>query len=134
MDKRLYRSRRDKIIGGVAGGIGQYFDIDPLIVRILFVVGALVGGWGVVAYIVCWIVIPQEPASAAESAPAPQPTEAPAVQPPPRTRRRVVFGTALIGIGALFLLDNLLPGFCVRDFWPALLILLGAAILLRRGS
>ena len=132
MEKRLYRSSRDKIIGGVAGGIGQYFDIDPVIVRILFVVGAVTGGWGFIAYIVCWIVIPQEPHSAAEPAPSPQPS--PDVPPAPGTRRRVVFGTALIGIGALFLADNVLPGFSLHDFWPAFLILLGAAILLRRGS
>jgi phage shock protein C len=50
--KRLYRSRLDKMIGGVAGGLAIYFDIDPTIVRVLFVITIFIGGGGILAYII----------------------------------------------------------------------------------
>lgn len=59
--KRLYRSKKDKIIGGVCGGIAEYFNIDPVIVRVIAVVLAFMWGFGILAYIIAWIIIPQNP-------------------------------------------------------------------------
>ncbi len=59
--RRLYRSDDNKILGGVCGGIAEYFDIDPVLVRLLWVVAALVWGVGVLAYIIAWIIIPARP-------------------------------------------------------------------------
>lgn len=59
--KRLYRSRKDKIIAGVCGGIAEYFNVDPVLIRVLWVLGALAVGCGVLAYVICWIIIPQKP-------------------------------------------------------------------------
>lgn len=65
MNRRLYRSRRDSILGGVAGGVADYFDMDPSIVRIVWAVLALVtGGIFLVLYIVMWIVVPEGPSAA----------------------------------------------------------------------
>ncbi|HHY33452.1 MAG TPA: PspC domain-containing protein [Firmicutes bacterium] len=61
MARRLYRSKSECVIGGVAGGIAEYFDIDPTIVRILWVLFALADGIGILAYIIAWIVIPANP-------------------------------------------------------------------------
>lgn len=61
MKKRLYKSRDDQKIDGVCAGIAKYFDIDPTIVRLLWVLVTLCGGAGVIAYIVCALVIPREP-------------------------------------------------------------------------
>lgn len=58
--KRLYRSRIDRMIAGICGGLAKYFDIDPTIVRVLFVVSIFIGGGGIVAYIILWIVVPEE--------------------------------------------------------------------------
>ena len=58
--KKLYRSRDNKIIGGVAGGIAEYFDIDPLIVR-LALFGLIFSGAFLLAYIVAWIFVPLAP-------------------------------------------------------------------------
>lgn len=59
---RLYRSRDDKWVGGVLGGLGKYLGVDPLLLRIAFIVLAVLGVGGiVVAYIVMWIVVPEEP-------------------------------------------------------------------------
>jgi phage shock protein C len=69
--RRLYRSRTQRMIGGVCGGLGEYFDIDPTIVRLLFVVTALAGGPGLLAYIIMLIVVPSEPEPAPASGPTP---------------------------------------------------------------
>src|SRR5437762_10753784 len=55
---RLYRSRSQKMIAGVAGGLGEYFDVDPVLIRLLFVVTAFISGAGILAYIILWIVLP----------------------------------------------------------------------------
>ena len=61
MQKRLQRSRTEKMIGGVCGGLGEYFGIDPTIVRVLWVVVTLMGGAGFIAYLILWAVMPAEP-------------------------------------------------------------------------
>jgi phage shock protein C len=62
MDKRLYRSRSDRKIAGICGGIAEYFRIDPVIPRIAFVILLLPGGLpGLLPYIIMWIVVPEEP-------------------------------------------------------------------------
>ncbi|MBD3155315.1 MAG: PspC domain-containing protein [Candidatus Aenigmarchaeota archaeon] len=59
--KRLYRSGKNKVIAGVCGGIGEYFNIDPVIVRLVWVLFALAYGSGLLAYIIAWIIIPKNP-------------------------------------------------------------------------
>ncbi len=60
--KRLYRSRTKRIIAGVCGGIAEYFNIDTTIVRLLWLLLTVVsGGTGLVAYIIAWVIIPEEP-------------------------------------------------------------------------
>ncbi|RRD38088.1 PspC domain-containing protein [Leptotrichia sp. OH3620_COT-345] len=61
MKKRLYKSRTDKKLTGVCGGIGKYFGIDPTFIRIAWVVFCLAGGSGVFAYIIAAVVMPEEP-------------------------------------------------------------------------
>ncbi len=59
--KRLYKSTRQRMVSGVCGGIAEYFNIDPTIVRLLFVLLCFGGGGGVLAYIIAAIVIPEPP-------------------------------------------------------------------------
>ena len=59
--KRLHRSRTEKVIAGVCGGLGAYFGWDPVIFRVIWVVLALGYGFGVLAYFIAWVVIPKEP-------------------------------------------------------------------------
>jgi len=59
--KRLWRSRRDSRIAGVCGGLGEYFQIDPLWVRIFFVLFFLAGGAAFIAYVIIWLLVPLEP-------------------------------------------------------------------------
>ncbi|MGB9666013.1 MAG: PspC domain-containing protein [Candidatus Cryosericum sp.] len=60
--KRLYRSRKNQVIGGVAAGLAEYFDIDPAIVRIAWALLGIAWGTGVLLYLICWLVIPLNPA------------------------------------------------------------------------
>ncbi|MEN8192996.1 MAG: PspC domain-containing protein [Bacteroidota bacterium] len=60
MKEGLYRSRRNRIFGGVAGGLGEYLNIDPVIIRVIFVVSIFLDGIGILLYIILWIVVPEE--------------------------------------------------------------------------
>ncbi len=149
MNKKLYRSRKDKMLGGVAGGLAEYFEIDPTLVRIAFIIVLFLGGTGVLAYIILWIVVPEEPymyqepgVNANEPKTDQQPgaggssqddafkayKEASELQ---SQKRRGLAGWILVIIGALFLANNFIPHFCVGSFWPLILIILGAALLLK---
>ena len=61
MNKRLYKSNENKMVGGVCGGIAEYFDIDPTLVRLGWVLFCDLGGSGILAYIIAAIVIPRRP-------------------------------------------------------------------------
>ena len=60
--QRLYRSTKDKMIAGVCGGLADFFGLDVSLVRLLAVIMALLGGHGVLVYIILWIVVPVQPA------------------------------------------------------------------------
>ncbi|MBQ8050288.1 MAG: PspC domain-containing protein [Bacteroidaceae bacterium] len=60
-NKRFYLSQTDKKIGGVCGGLAEYFEVDPLIVRVLFLVAILEVGVGLFAYIILWLLAPKNP-------------------------------------------------------------------------
>ena len=90
--RRLTRSSSDKVLAGVAGGLGRYFDIDPIIFRIGFVVLTLAGGAGVVAYLAAWVLVPADP----------EPGQAPA----DRSRAATIAGAAVLGLAAIVLLGH----------------------------
>ncbi|MCM1189197.1 MAG: PspC domain-containing protein [bacterium] len=59
MDKRLYKSDTNVVIAGVCGGIGEFFNIDPTLIRLVWVIFCLAGGSGIVAYILAMFIIPR---------------------------------------------------------------------------
>ena len=59
--KKLYRSRKNRWLAGICGGIAQYFELDPTIIRVLFVLLSVFAGGGILAYIILWLIIPEEP-------------------------------------------------------------------------
>lgn len=123
--RRLYRSRTDRMLGGVAGGLGDYFEVDPVLIRLAWVALAF-AGIGVVAYIVAWIIVPEEPSGHQE------PAEEPPYRPAPRRRgdragARIVLGTILIAVGSLLLLEWMLPG-VDRLLWPLAIIAIGVGL------
>lgn len=76
-DKKLTRSRKDRKIAGVCGGFAEYLDVDSTLIRLVWVMLVLFGGWGLLAYLIAWIIMPEEralePAPVAAPAQAPQP-------------------------------------------------------------
>ena len=62
MERRLYKSKQNKMLEGVCGGIGEFFDIDPTLVRLGWVLFCALGGSGILAYIIAAIIIPRAPA------------------------------------------------------------------------
>jgi len=61
MAKKLYRSGENKVLGGVCGGLGEYFDIDPILIRLAWVIAIFVLGTGLLTYLIVWIIIPRNP-------------------------------------------------------------------------
>jgi len=57
--KKLYRNSNDRKLAGVCSGIGEYFDVDPVLIRLVWVVFAFAAGGGIVAYLIAWIIIPE---------------------------------------------------------------------------
>jgi phage shock protein C len=68
--KKLTRSRTDKKIAGVCGGFADYLELDVTLVRILWLMLAFFGGWGIIGYLIAWIVMPEEPLPQAAAATA----------------------------------------------------------------
>ncbi len=64
--KKIYRDTNNKMISGVCAGIAKYFDLDPTLIRILWVIITMFGGSGLIAYIICAIIIPEEPPHGAQ--------------------------------------------------------------------
>ncbi len=60
MTRRLYRSQKERMIAGVCGGLAEVLDIDPTIVRLVFVLLALLGGHGILLYLILWLIMPRE--------------------------------------------------------------------------
>jgi phage shock protein PspC (stress-responsive transcriptional regulator) len=91
--RRLYRSRDDRIIGGVAGGLGRYFDVDPILFRIAAVVLTFIGGAGLLLYLAMLLLVPQEPLAAAGPE---DPTRPLAAANEGRNRGLVIAGVVLL--------------------------------------
>ena len=124
---RLYKSRTDRMIDGVCGGVAEYFGLDPTLVRIATVLLAIFGGVGVVLYIVAMIIMPTTPAGVTVAS-----------EPPKKQNRHNdrFWGILLVLVGGVWLLGNLgVPFwhpwgmFSWRLFLPLLLILAGVAFL-----
>jgi phage shock protein C len=146
---RLYRSRTDRVLSGVAGGLAELWNLDPSLVRVVWaLLVPLTGGLALLAYIVMAIVVPEGPIATPGASPAPD--ESPAGAPPggsvplgPRPRRGspgMILGAVLILIGAYLLLQEYLPGFDPDRFWPLILVAVGVVLLVaaaggsRRGG
>jgi phage shock protein C len=163
VNRRLYRSVSDRKIGGVAAGTATYFDIDPSISRVLWLLFAiLTGGAFLLVYLVMWAVVPEEPW--APGAPGPAVSTEPATGAEPAAEGEatgeatpvaasstwtksvevsggpgphVIFGVILILIGGWFLAQQFLPWLNFGLLWPIGLVVIGVIILLaalRRGS
>jgi phage shock protein C len=147
----IRRSATDRVIAGVCSGLATYLKLDPVLVRLIFVLLAIFGGGGLLAYIILWIVLPEEfnyidMGAAASSgqkaftesagnvhadAPADEQkaNSAPQQPSPQNYNAQFIGGIILITIGSLFLIASFIPRINFGDLWPILLIVAGVAIL-----
>lgn len=131
---RVLTRSHDRMIGGVAGGLADYFDIDPTIVRLGIVLGALVsGGVVLVGYIALWIIMPEAPSNT-----VPGLVGGVATASARGSNGALVLGVILVGVGAFALLDefplfHLLGWDLMRFWWPSLLIAVGLALIFARA-
>lgn len=151
MNRRLVRSRTDRVIGGVAAGLADYMNADTALVRIAWaLLIPLTGGAALLAYIVAWIVVPEatdapyaavapgtelDTSAVDPDAPASSGVDAPVYTTPVATssggdnRAGLVIGIGLVLVGLWFLLREYLPNFDWSLVWPVVLIGVGVLIL-----
>lgn len=118
VERRLYRSSSQKVIGGVCGGLGDYFAIDPVWFRIGFVVLAIAGGSGILIYLLMWLIVPPQPDGYVV----------------PASGRGSVTGVAVIGVvfmivGTVALVNTAAP-WLGQYVWPVVLLVGGLVLLL----
>jgi len=154
MKKKLYRSKKDCVIGGVCGGIAEYFDIDPTLVRLLAILIFFFGGSGIIAYIIGWIIIPQNPngntednfdnkeeikgkiKKGADKANKKVEENLPEEGSKAKSEknRNIILGVILIIAGLIFMGSTFFPlitWIAWGTFWPVIIIVVGLAIIIR---
>ncbi len=132
MEKKLYRSTRDRVFGGVCSGLSEYANVEKGLLRFLSAIAILVTGVlpGLVAYVVCVLIIPTEEAVFKDQM-YQGTSEKPAAKPSNPENTRMVIGIALILIGAITLAKLLFNWVDFRYAFPAVLVVLGAILVFK---
>lgn len=143
--KNLYRSRKDRVISGVCGGIGKLFSIDPVIIRIIWVVLIFTFGFGFLAYIIAWVIIPAEPVESVDTSAQTESKEGrtdifetiPVNQATSNIDKKatLAIGIVIVTIGVIALISSVfgIAGWIMsimsKAFWPLLMIMAGIIII-----
>lgn len=129
MEKKLQRDTRHKVIGGVCAGLGNYFDVDATLLRLLLAFMILFAGAGFWLYIILWIVMPVgdgfQPTAETVDAVMDEASPNPQIN-----KGSLLVGLILIGLGALGLLHRFVPAFNWQMVWPIILIVLGLVLII----
>ncbi len=145
----IYRSEQNKFLGGVCGGLGEYFNIDPNIIRLIFILLTVFGGFGLIIYLILWVILPTQSQTSSGNDRLKENLNdvkekvlefahdirgSVKEQSPTKPHNRNLIAYAAILLGILFLLNNF--GFSyyfnLDRLWPLLLILLGISIIFRK--
>jgi len=135
MSKKLYRNLNGKMIAGVSTGLAEYFDIDPVIIRALFIITTIAYGIGVIAYIVLWIIVPAKKIEEVDFDNNLDDTfnmeseNFNYKENDSKNDRKLIGGVILIIIGVLLFLNQIIPGFDIKYIIPIVLIIIGILIL-----
>lgn len=139
MSKKLYRSTKDRIIGGVAGGLADYLDIDPTLVRLALALMFFAVQGILILYIIAWIILPERLVHSKNNVTYETTydeddevytiNDNEATEESKEKNQRTI-GIVLVILGGLFLVENLVPFFFHWErFWPVILIVVGIGIL-----
>lgn len=135
MSKKLYRNPNGKMIAGVSTGLAEYFDIDPVIIRALFIITTIAYGIGLIAYIVLWIIVPAKKIEEIDFDSNLDDTfnleneKLNFKENDSKNDRKLIGGVILIIIGILLFLNQIIPGFDLEYIIPIILIIIGILIL-----
>ena len=133
MEKKLYKSENDKVLAGVCGGIAEYFVVDSVIIRLLWVVFTLLGGSGLIAYIIAAIIMPSNPLGyRPEDISADGDYNSNSPRRESNRNTALVFGVLLILFGGLIVVKDFIPWIHRDLILAALLIGLGLFFLVKR--
>lgn len=151
MAKRLVRLKKGRIIGGVCSGLGDYFDIDPVLFRLIFVLVVFAGGTGILAYIILWIVLPDENNSSyaedisktaqekdekkkgenkKELGEKAQKEVQDLADKYKEVDGKMIIGGVLVLLGLIFMFNNLIPSWNFLKLWPLAVVILGLALVI----
>lgn len=141
---KLYRNKSDRMIGGVCGGLGTFLNIDPIFVRLLFVLLLFGSEFGFILYLLLWIIVPEEGKaygfkdnSLGEKVKSMgEDIQQAVTQPHPQAG--IIMGVGLIVIGGFLFLDRLnlswMNWINLDILWPILLIVVGVVLLIRKKT
>lgn len=127
--RRLERSREDRVIAGVCGGLGEYLGVDAVLIRIAALVLVFAGGAGLLLYVIGWIAMPEGSEPGTPEAARAEAAAAPTAE---RTSGALALGLLFVALGAFFLVDEIWSDFLAWKYiWPLGLIAVGVAVLVR---
>lgn len=137
--QKLWREKDNKVIAGICGGLGHYFNLDPILFRFAFVALLFAGGSSIFIYIILWIVLPTEPVQQKSESTYTE-TVYTYDNDDNNTIKEVnsvdstslVFGLLLMSGGILLLINNLIPFLKIQKLWPVILIIIGLGMLFNK--
>ncbi len=130
MAKKVYRSKTDKILGGVCGGLSDYFSVDVVLIRLLWVFSFLAGGIGFIAYMAAWIIIPEERRIGVNQDEFEEEENIFEKKGMSDRQSQIIMGSVVIVIGVFLLVRQYLPFIPWHNIWPIGIILIGIGVLL----
>jgi len=142
--KQLLRSASNRWIAGVCGGLGEYFEIDPLILRLIFILLVVFGGSGILIYIILWIAVPEDSETSLEDNKTFEERIKTGANKMAQeikeqvkddekwqgNKGKLTGGLILLGLGLFFLIQNFFPFWDIVRLWPIILIIIGLSILI----
>jgi phage shock protein C len=138
VNRRLYRCRHNRRLAGVAGGVAEFFGLNPTHVRILWALSILLGGTGILLYVALALIVPLEPGSDSPAQGSGSDSVAghrheTGTGPVLLTSLVTVVGLGLVVVGALVAIDTLLPGWTGswQQLWPVVLVGAGGLLVAR---
>lgn len=140
-EKRLYRSCNDRVLGGVAAGVAEYFGFDTGVTRLVFALVMITTGFGFLAYLLAWVILPVDPKCKTKTTGADEikgqaekaASDIRKAASEVKYKREDItmwVGVFVLFLGVLFLTQSIFGVHLFRVFWPAWLILIGAFIVI----
>lgn len=132
MAQRLYRDTENKVFFGVAAGLANYFNVDPIIIRLIFIAIVFAGGSGFLIYLICIFLMPKRYANDnfnSENFREENSFPDEKIVTKEKNNKSVMIGATFIILGLFFLVEKFVPMFSFHNYYPLLMIAIGAAFL-----